>query len=95
VLAPLIAQRLRLPEDVDAGYFADGAAGPAWVAFRRRLDSWGRVCGTTAREDAVRLAGDAFDVVRARLAEALPPLPDHPDGDRPGATGDSEREGTS
>jgi heme oxygenase len=73
VLAPLVAERLRLPEGTAAAYLGDPDTARAWAAFRRRLDSWGRVAGASARDQAVRLAHEAFARIGARLAAALPP----------------------
>jgi heme oxygenase len=73
VLAPLIAERFRLPEGTATAYLGDPDTTRAWAAFRRRLDSWGRVAGASARDQAVQLAHEAFDQVGARLAAALPP----------------------
>jgi heme oxygenase len=79
VLAPSIAERLRLPEGMAAAYYADADAGRAWVTFRRRIDSWGRVAGTSAREQTLQLAHEVFNRVGERLAAVLPPPP--PDDD--------------
>lgn len=73
VLAPLIAERLRLPEGTAVAYLGDPDTARAWAAFRRRLDSWGRVTQTSTRDQAVRLAHEAFYGAGARLAAALPP----------------------
>jgi heme oxygenase len=85
VLAPLIAERLRLPEGMSAGYFGDADAGRAWVTFRRRLDSWGRVAGTSAREQTAGVAHEAFGRICERLAAVLPPT--GPEDDDPGDAG--------
>jgi heme oxygenase len=80
VLAPLITERFRLPEGTAVAYLGDPDTARAWAAFRRRLDSWGRVARTSARNQAVRLAHEAFDGVGVRLAAALPPAAGTADG---------------
>lgn len=73
VLAPLIAQRLRLPDGVATGYHADATSGRSWVAFRGRLDTWGLGSGPSGRRAALDLTREVFDLVSARLLESLPP----------------------
>jgi heme oxygenase len=67
VLAPLVARRLRLPDDAGTGYLSDDTVGPAWVAFTRRLDRWGLAVDAGAREAAVRAAVIGFDLVGRQL----------------------------
>lgn len=69
--APAIVRRLHLPEHVGTAYLADHTAGPSWVAFRGRLDRWGRTAGSGGREAAVRLAGEMFALVAERLEAGL------------------------
>lgn len=68
VLAPLISQRLALPDGAAMEYFGDAAAGRFWVAFRGRLDQWARGAGGPAQEATIRMAAAVFGMIEAPLA---------------------------
>ena len=71
-VAVKISDELELPLGVATSYHSDDAIGPAWAAFRRRLDAWGRIARDVDRDQAVTATREAFTVVADRLEAALP-----------------------